>query len=68
MGGVVVVAADEHDLVVAVGDPRQLGAEAGPHRRVADGAGDVGVVELQVGAHVDEQGALGALDVDLARA
>ena len=46
MDGVGVVAADEHDLSVAVGDPRQFGAEPGADRRVADRAGDVRVVEL----------------------
>jgi hypothetical protein len=64
--GVVVVAADQHELAITAGDPRELGPEAGAHGRVADGARDVRVLELQVGADVDDHGTLGALDLDLA--
>jgi hypothetical protein len=66
--GVRVVAPDQHDLAVAVGDPGELGPEPGTDRRLADRPGDVRVVVLQLGAHVDEQGAFVALDVELARA
>ena len=52
---VLVVAPDEHDLLVAVGDPRQLRAEPGVQRRDADRAGDVRLVELERGAHVHHQ-------------
>src|ERR1700680_972846 len=51
--GVSVVATDEHHLVVAVGDPRELRTESGAHRRIANRAGDVGVVVLQVGADIN---------------
>ena len=57
LGGVarvLVVAADEHDRLVAVGEPGELGAEAGAQRGDADRAGDVRLVELQLGAHVDD--------------
>ena len=47
-GGVGVVLADEHDLLIATGDPRELGAEAGPHHGIADRAGDVGRVVVVV--------------------
>ena len=64
---VLVVAADEHDLLLAVGDPGELRAEAGVELGDADRPGDVRVVELLVGADVDEQRALFALELDLAR-
>jgi hypothetical protein len=67
MDRVVVVAPDDHDLLVAVGHPRELGPEPGADRRVAHRARDVGVVELQVGPHVDQQRTRLALDVDLPR-
>ena len=64
---VLVVAPDEHDLLLAVGEPGEPRAEARPQHRVADRAGDVRVVELLVGAHVDEHRARRALLLDLAR-
>jgi len=54
-----VVTPDEHDLLLEVGDPCQLGPEAGPQARVADRSRDVGFVELEIGADVDEQRAGG---------
>ena len=56
-----VVAADQDDLLLAVGHPRELGAEARAQHRDRDRAGDVRLVELEVGAHVDQQRALAAL-------
>ena len=49
-----VVAADEDDLLAGLGDP-QLGAEAGAQVGDQHRAGDVGLGELEVGAHVDQQ-------------
>ena len=46
---------DQHDLLLAVGDPGEPGAEAGVQHRDADRAGDVRLVELEVRADVDEQ-------------
>ena len=53
--------------LLAVGEPGELGAEAGAQRGDADRAGDVRVVELQVGAHVDDQRARRRASLDLAR-
>ena len=60
-----VVAPDQHDLLVVVGQPRELRAEARAERRDADRALDVHVVELQVRPDVHEQRALVALDLHL---
>ena len=57
---VVVVAADEHERLPRLGEPGELGAEAGAPRGDADRAGDVRLVELQLGAHVDDQRAVRA--------
>ena len=57
----------EDDLLLAVGDPGELRAEPGPQRGDADRAGDVRVVELELGADVDEQRAVAARLLDLAR-
>ena len=57
---VVVVAADQHDLLVGAGDPRQPRAEARLQDRVADRARDVRVVELLRGADVDHRRARAA--------
>ena len=67
VASVVVVAADEDDLLLAVGQPRQLGAEPGVEHRDRDRARDVRVVVLLIGADVDEQRAVAALLLDLAR-
>ena len=56
---VLVVAADQHDLLVAVGDPGEPACRSPACSIViADRARDVRLVELEVGAHVDEQRAL----------
>ena len=55
VGGVGVALSDEHDLLIATGDPRQLGAKAGPHHGIAHRAGNVGRVVGVVVAHVDQQ-------------
>ena len=65
---VLVVAADEHDRLVGLGEPGELGAEAGAPRGDADRAGDVRLVELQLGADVDDERAVVARLLDLARA
>jgi len=62
-----VVAADQDDLLIAIGQPREASAEAGLDGGDGDRARDVGVVELEVGPHVDQQRALRALVLDLAR-
>ena len=64
---VCVVAADDEHRLVEVGQPRQLGPEAGAQRGDADRAGDVGLVELQLGADVDDERALVLLGGDLSR-
>jgi len=64
---IAVVPADEHHVVVAVGHPRELGAEPGADRRVTDRTRDVRVVELQVGADVDDQRHLPFLLLNLSR-
>ena len=64
---VLVVAADEHERLPRLRDPGELGAEAGAARGDAHGARDVRLVELQLGAHVDDQRAVRAGLVDLAR-
>ena len=66
--GVLVVAADEHDGLLGLGEPGELGAEPGAARGDGDGAGDVRLVELQLGAHVDDQRAVLVGLLDLARA
>ena len=66
--GVLVVAADEHDGLLGLGQPRELGAEARAPRGDAHGAGDVRLVELQLGAHVDDERAVVLGLLDLARA
>ena len=48
-------------------DPRDLGREAGVVGGGAEGAGDVGLVELLVGAAVDHDGAGGDGHLDLVR-
>ena len=65
--GVLVVAADEDHGLVVVGEPRQPRAEAGAQHGDADRAGDVRVVELQLGADVDDQRAVALVLLDLAR-
>ena len=65
---VLVVAADEHDRLVGLGQPGELGAEARAARGDADGAGDVRLVELELGAHVDDERAVALGLLDLARA
>ncbi|MEY2533671.1 MAG: hypothetical protein QOF29_1581 [bacterium] len=50
-----VVAPDAHARLVVVGDPRQAGAEAAPQPGDAHRAGNVRVVELHVGADVDDE-------------
>ena len=67
VASVVVVATDEDDLLIAIGKPGELRAEAGAQHRDAHRAGDVGVVELLIGASVDDQGPVGALLLDLSR-
>jgi hypothetical protein len=62
-----VVAADEQHVLAGRGEPGQLGPEAGAQGGDADGAGDVRLVELQLGADVDEQRALGPPALELAR-
>jgi hypothetical protein len=62
-----VVAADEHDVLARIGEPGELGAEAGAQRGDADRSGDVRVVELQLGAYVDQQRTLGTPALELAR-
>ena len=64
---VLVVAADEHERLPGLRDPGELGAEAGAARGDAHGARDVRLVELQLGAHVDDQRAVRAGLLDLAR-
>ena len=64
---IVVVATDEDDLLVSIGEPGELRAEASGQHRDADRAGDVGVVELLIGPRVDDQGSVRALLLDLAR-
>ena len=57
LGGVALVAVgggDDDDLGPVGGDPRDLGREAGVVGGGAEGAGDVGLVELLVGAAVDD--------------
>src|SRR5215213_4989466 len=61
------VAAGEHDLLVEVGHPGELRAEAGAERGDRDCARYVRLVELEVGAHVDDECAGSALLLDLAR-
>ena len=65
--GVVVVAADDDHGLVVVGQPRQPRAEAGAQHGDADRAGDVRVVELQLGADVDDERAVALVLLDLAR-
>ena len=51
---VLVVAAHEHERLLGPREPRQPRAEAGAQRGDADRAGDVRLVELQLGAHVHD--------------
>ena len=66
VGGVRVTLSDEHDLLVAAGDPRKLGPEPGAHRGIAHRSGDVGRVIGVVVADVDEQRARCLLALDVA--
>ena len=64
----VAVGGGDDDHVGALrGDPRDLGREAGVVGGGAEGAGDVGLVELLVGAAVDHDGAGGDALLDLVR-
>ena len=68
LDGVLVVAADEHDGLLGLGQPRELGAEPRAARGDAQRAGDVRLVELQLGAHVDDERPVVLGLLDLARA
>ena len=61
------VAAHEHDLLPALGDPRQLRAEPRLDRRVRHRLRDVRLVELERGADVHHERARALLHLELAR-
>ena len=65
--GVLVVAPDQHHALTGLDQPGQLRAEPGAQRGDADRARDVRLVELELGAHVHDQRAVGAGLVHLAR-
>ena len=61
------VAAHEHDLLPALGDPRELRAEPRLNRRVRHRLRDVRLVELERGADVHHERARALLHLELAR-
>src|SRR5437867_2830968 len=58
---------DEHRTATGRDEPRELGAEAGAQRGDRHRARDVRLVELQLGADVDDERAGGAVALDLVR-
>jgi hypothetical protein len=62
VNGVLVVATDQEHLLVAVGDPGELGAEPGANGGITNCARDVRVVELKVGPDVDDERSLRLLE------
>ncbi len=65
MALVAVGGGDDDQLGVAGGDPRDLGREAGVIGGGTERAGDVGLVELLIGAAVDHDRAGGDGGLDL---
>src|ERR671910_169024 len=61
------LAADEHDLLLAVRNPGELRAEPLVKHRDARGARDVRLVELKVGTHVHDQVPFRPKQLDLPR-